>query len=198
MTSPELDREFYAALGGMELGATGIREYEDVTSDTRGLQESMIDHLLTLDNFDPEDDNAMAHSLFYLKNLLDQDFARLRTLDYDDEIIASGAAVVMAVDDKGNVGFETLCDEVRLHGTIRGPQVINVPFIDSAELAEITAADILERQPIPQISAALEIENASFEVIDPDSPEGTFDNVDPDHRVFLALVYPELKVKRRA
>jgi hypothetical protein len=198
MTSPELDREFYAALGGMELGATGIREYEDVTMDTRGLQDSLIDYMLTLGEFNPEDETAMSHTMFYLKNLLDQDFARLRTLDYDDEIIASGAAVVMAVDEKGNVGFETLCDEVRLHGTIRGPHVINVPFIDSAELAEVTAADILERQPIPQISAALEIENASFEVIDPDSAEGTFDNVDPDHRIFLALVYPELKIKRRA
>lgn len=198
MNSPELNQQFYAALGGMELSVIGIREYEDVTADTRGLQESMIDHLLTLGNFNPEDDNAMAHSLFYLKNLLDQDFARLRTLDYDDEIIASGAAVVMAVDENGNVGFETLCDEVRLHGTIRGPHVINVPFIDSAELAEITAADILERQPIPQISAALEITNASFEVIDPDSPEGTFDDVSPDHRIFLALVYPDLKIKRRA
>lgn len=198
MTTPELDQQFYAALGGMELSAGGIREYEDVTTDTRGLQDSLIDHMLTLGDFNPEDETAMAHTMFYLKSLLDQDFARLRTIDYDDEIVASGAAVVMAVDDKGNIGFETLCDEVRLHGTIRGPNVINVPFIDSAELAEITAADILERQPIPQISAALEIENASFEVIDPDSPEGTFDHVQPDHRVFLALVYPDLKVKRRA
>lgn len=198
MTSPELDREFYAALGGMELGATGIRDYEDVTHDTRGLQDSLIDHMLTLGDFNPADDNAMTHTMFYLKNLLDQDFARMRTIDYDDEIIASGSAVVMAIDKEGNIGFDILNDAVRLHGKIRGPSVINIPFVDSAELAQITSVDILERQPIPQISAALEIDNASFEVIDPDEGESLLDEVDPEHRVFLALVYPELKIKRRA
>ena len=199
MTSPELDREFYAALGGMELSAVGgIREYADVTADTRGLQESLIDHMLTLGSFDPDDDKAMTNSLFYLKNLVEQDFARLTTLDYGDEIIASGDAVVIALDRDGNIGLDTLNDMVRLHGIIREPNVIQVPFVDSAELASITAADILEREPITQISAAFELDSAAFEVIDPDEGESTFDHVEPDHRVFLALVYPNLKVKRRA
>lgn len=196
MNSPELDQQFYAALGGMELGPGGIRDYDDVTDATRGLQEALIDHVVALDSFH-DDDEAAARSLFYLKNLVEQDFARLRSLDYGDEIIASGSAIVVAISHDGKIAVELLSDTVRLHGTILEPSILEVPFVDTGLLEQANAIDILEQEPPTQLSAVLEIENGSIEVVSSEEGDSLFDHIDTDLRVFLALAYPDLKVKRR-
>jgi hypothetical protein len=196
MTNPELNRQFYAALDGMELSVEGMKEYEDVTADVRSLQDALITHMMTLSGFDPYNPSDMAQTCLYLENLLQHNFATIRSLNYGDEIIADGNTLVYARYHKGYGSLEQLSDTIRLHGTVCGLGVVSVPSISSQELGEIDAVTILDRELPMQISAALEIDIPIFEDLDAVDSASQFEPADPKHRLFIPLVYSGLRINR--
>lgn len=198
MTNPELNRQFYAALDGMQLSMEGMKEYEDVSADARTLQSALIEHMMELSGFDPRNSSDADQAHLYLENLLQHDFANIGSLNYGDEIIADSNALVYARYQKGYSSLEQLSDTIRLHGTVCGLGVISVPSISSQELGEIDAVTILDRELPMQISAAIEIDNAAFEDLDAVDSDSQFETIRPEHRLFIALAYEGLRIKRLA
>jgi hypothetical protein len=196
MTNPELNRQFYAALDGMQLSAEGLKEYEDVSADARTLQDALIEHMMELSGFDPHNPTDADQAHLYLENLLQHDFANIHSLNYGDEIIADGSTLVYARYQKGYGSLEQLSSTIRLHGTICGLGVVSVPSISSQELAEIDAVTILDRELPMQISAAIEIDNPVFEDLDAIDSDSHFETVRPEHRLFVALAYSGLRINR--
>ena len=196
MTNPELNRQFYAALDGMQLSMEGLKEYKDVSAEAHTLQDALITHMMELSGFDPSNSSDADQAHLYLENLLQHDFANVSSLNYGDEIIADGNTLVYARYQKGYGSLEQLSGAIRLHGTVCGLGIVSVPSVSSQELAEIDAVTILDRELPMQISAAIEIENSVFEDLDAVDGDSQFEAVRPEHRIFIPVVYSGLRVNR--
>ncbi|GEM_PF-3266347 len=195
MSTPELDQQFFAALGGMELQADGIQDYEDVTTDASDLQADLVDCLIAIGGVDLADEAVANQKLEFLHMQIEKAFERRGRLQRGDYIIASGDSVVVMVDSEGDRYVEIISKDARLHGTIVRTYVIEAPLI-----VDVEDDDVLnpEQDAVMQISAALELVDAAMEEVDPDYPDTPPVPLDENLRVFLPLAYPDLRMKRRA
>lgn len=194
MSSPELNRQFYDILGGMELSSGGIHDYEDVTDDTLQLQIDLLDHLAAVGGFDPSDEAAAYDILKFLHDKIGGRFQRLERLQFGDHILASGDALILTIDAEGNQAIELLDDSVRLHGKVVQPYALEVPLLE--DIFNDDSESLHPENLALQLSAALEISDATIETIDLDMPEDTIEPISGDRRVFLPLIYTDLRVKR--
>ena len=195
MSTPELDQQFFAALGGMELQADGIQDYEDVTVDALDLQADLVDCLIAVGGVDLADEAVANQKFEFLHVQIEKAFERRGRLQRGDHIIANGDAVVVMVGSEGNRYVEIIGKAIRLHCTIVRTYVIEAPLIVDVEDDD----DMLnpEQNAVMQISVALELVDAAIEEVDPDYPDTPPVPLDENLRVFLPLAYPDVRMKRR-
>jgi hypothetical protein len=197
MNSPEIDRQFLALTDNLRFETDGLREYEDVTTDLWRLLDDFGDHLVALDGFDPNAGaEEMTAILHFLHVQLTKSLESLSRIMIGDKFITNGQGIIIHMDEDGIQHTENLADDVRLHGTIGYPYVIEVPLsLDTAD--NDTIFDLPDSRASRRPGVVLEVHDAAIETVDPHAPYTTPEPVDPGIRVFLPIVYPELRVNRQ-
>lgn len=206
MSSPELDQQFYDTIGSMEIVPEeiasrkdikyGIYEYDDITSDTLALQEKMLQRLMEYGDFNPDRKKSMERVYHHLNYHLDRDFIDSTRLKTGSTILASGPALILCFDRRGNLSFRQLSATARLHGDVSHPIILDAPILDESSEGEGSQSTDHEAAPT-QISAMLRIQGATYEVLRSNQPHNLIEALSEDYEVFLPLSYDRLTVKRR-
>lgn len=190
----EIDRQFLALTNNLRFETDGLHEYLDVTADLKQLEDDFADHLVALDGIDTEADDV--HTVLrFLHVQLTKSLESLGRITLGDKFITQGEGIIIRTDKQGMQHIENLADDVRLHGTIGHPYVIEVPLsIDAVyDNSVLEYPDSLAVRP----GVVLEIHNAAIETVDPDAPYVTPEPIDPRVQVFLPIIYPSLHVNKQ-
>lgn len=190
----EIDRQFLALTNNLRFETDKLQEYEDVTTDLQKLQEDFVDHLVAFDGFNPDDEDAIAVTRF-LHTQLTSSLESLSRVGIGDTITTSGQGIIMCMDKDGMLDIEYLADDVRLHGTLQCPYVIEIPLsLDTpTDDSVLSLPDTMALRP----GVVVEILNATIETVDPDTPFTASEPVKNGLRVFLPIDYPDLRIKRQ-
>ena len=206
MNSPELDQQFFEAVGSMEIVPEkivspkdveyGIYEYDDITTDALKLHDQLIQRLMDYGDFNPDRKRSMERVYHHLNYHLDRDFVDNPQLKQGATILAHGPAIVLCFDRRGNQTSRRLDETARLHGTISHPIVLDAPILDGSIDGEGPLSTDREATAT-QIAAMLRIEGATYEILRSDRPHNFIEPLGEDYEVFLPLNYDGLKIKRR-
>ena len=194
MSMSEIDRQFLALTDNLRFEIDGLHEYLDVTADLKQLEDDFADHLVALNGIDTESEDATT-VLQFLHIQLTKSLESLSRVTIGDKFITKGDGIIIRMDEHGMQRVENLADDVRLHGTIGHPYVIEVPLsIDAVyDDAVLEYPDSLAVRP----GVVLEICDAAIEVADPGAPYNTPESAGPRERVFLPIIYPDLRIHKQ-
>jgi hypothetical protein len=194
MEMSDIDRQFLALTDNLRFEVDGLHEYVDVTADLKQLEDDFADHLVALDGIDMESDDADA-VLQFLHVQLTKSLESLGRVTIGDKFITRGEGIIIRMDEQGMQHIENLADDIRLHGTIGDPYVIEAPLSIDAIYDDtvLEYPDSLAVRP----AVAIEIYDAAIEVADPGAPYNTPEPVGPQERVFLPIIYPGLRINRQ-
>lgn len=194
MSMSEIDRQFFALTNPLIFETNGIHEYRDVTAELKRLQDDFVDHLVAIDGFNADDIDTETFVRF-LHTQLTTSLELIEGVTIGDKIITTGQGIIIRVDEEGMRTVEYLADDVRLHGTLHCPYVIEIPLsIDI--MNDDTFLDLPDDLAV-RPGVVLEIHDAAIETVDPDAPYTSPEPIDNSVQVFLPIDYPDLRIKRQ-
>lgn len=176
------------ALDIFEYGPLGFREYQDVTGQLQSLQDNLIDYLATFNHLGEYDEAEETVMVYALSRNVENSFDCLDDIQVGDEVLMSGLGAAIAVETSGYYSLVTIDSDIRLHGKIKRASVMEVPVLESINKVE-------NEPTLSQMSAVIEVDTATLESRQPD--EARFFDLPDESRIFIPVVYSELKLKRR-
>lgn len=194
MSMSEIDRQFFALTNPLIFETNGIHEYRDVTPELKRLQDDFVDHLVALDGFNADDIDTEKFVEF-LHTQLTSSLLKIEGVTIGDKIITSGQGIIICVDQEGGRSAQYLADDVRLHGTLHCPSVIDIPL--SIDIMDDDSFLNLPDNMAVRPGVVLEIYNAAIETVDPDAPYADPEPLDSSVHIYLPIDYPDLRIKRQ-
>lgn len=187
------DPSFEDIVAGLELGPTGIREYEEIFPLLFTAYRDVTTDLL--EEFDELVGNPEWHASTITEmaqKRVEAKFAELGYLEEGDEIIASGdghATIFRLTETE----VEMLDEDVRLHGRIVKPVFMLFASNDHELINRWMEDPLLD--PPTQWSLGLELEAVTVESEIGERPY--YDSSYDECQVVLPLAFPEMKLQKR-
>ncbi len=114
----------------------------------------------------------------------------LDSISLDDEVIIPGPSSLITTEGDDYYSQLPIGRDTLLHGKVDRVDVMNVPALESTDCVEDGSEPLLLQK-----SVVLEIDMATIE--SRQSGESRFFDLPDNSRVFLPMVYSDVKIKRR-